>query len=134
MMEFTFKNITDFLAAGGIKFSVAGTKPLSDNLNYILASTRNKIECGLYYVTTESIGSSDTISNSIIITDQPGQLSSNNLYIIVSNSNFHDLDLTSIHVLHILISILDLIHSICEEDLFRLKLPFPFTRNSTYKT
>ena len=84
-MEFTFKNITDFLAAGGIKFSVAGTKPLSDNLNYILASTRNKIECGLYYLTTESMGNSVTISNSIIITDQPGQLSSNNLYIIVSN-------------------------------------------------
>ncbi len=84
-MGFTLTDIENFLKQSEFDYVLSGQTNLTKENYYILSSTRNKIECGLYYLSTASIDEAETISNSIIITDHQGIVPPGNIFIKVAN-------------------------------------------------
>lgn len=83
--QFTLKEIIQFLEKENISFEVRIGKGKFESEKFSLASTRNKIEFGIYFLDSSQHSQSGTIHNSIILTDQFDTKEGSNALIVVDD-------------------------------------------------
>lgn len=82
-MEFKLNEVIQFLNTRKINYTLINNS--KSDLKYKLSSIKEKIQKGLYFLTSDFIKEAESISNSLIFTDSKLILENTNIYIVLDN-------------------------------------------------
>lgn len=85
IVEFKFSTVLALIKEFDFACSVIDPSGIDENSSYILCSSKNKIERGLYYLTDEYKHEAESIYNSLILVNYIPEQKDSNIYIKVSN-------------------------------------------------
>src|SRR6185295_16575085 len=95
-MTLTLQYILDFLSKNKIGYKIKNENAAVAGKEFALASIKNKIDNGLYYLTGELCKEAAHIHHSIIFCDQEEVTADSNIYLLVNNPQLVHYKLSSL--------------------------------------